>query len=59
VIDLPHDVCLRQYRKRRQFYKQCAYRIKMIDGKADVADGPVDEGEDAASLPKGVPLFSS
>ena len=65
VIDLPHDVCLRQYRKRRQFYKQCAYKIKMIDGKADVGDGPVDEGEDGATvnqkeeLPKGVPLFRS
>lgn len=38
VIDAPHDVCVRQYQKRKQFYKQCAYTIKMIRGAADVAD---------------------
>lgn len=63
VIDLPHDVCLRQYRKRRQFYRQCAYKIRMVDGKADVAEGPADDGEEGApaaeALPKGVPLFRS
>lgn len=65
VIDLPHDVCLRQYRKRRQFYRQCAYKIRMVDGKADVAEGPADDGEEGSAqpaaevLPKGVPLFRS
>jgi len=64
IIDLPHDVCVRQYRRRRQFYRQCAYKIRMIDGAADVSEGPVDNEEDttpanaaAAQLPKGVPLF--
>jgi superfamily II DNA or RNA helicase len=62
VIDSPHDVCIRQYRKRRQFYKQCAYRIRMLKGAAEVADGPVDEGEaeqtkqKEEALPPG-PLF--
>jgi superfamily II DNA or RNA helicase len=64
IIDLPHDVCVRQYRRRRQFYRQCAYKIKMIDGSADVSEGPVDNEDDSAphaaaqpALPKGVPLF--
>jgi superfamily II DNA or RNA helicase len=70
VLDAPHDVCVRQYRKRRQFYKQCAYKIKMIRGAADAEEGPADdgaaEGGDAATdtirhvaeeLPKGKPLF--
>jgi superfamily II DNA or RNA helicase len=61
VIDVPHDVCLRQYRKRRQFYRQCAYRIKMVDGVADVTEGPIDdvEGAGASDLPRGVPLFKA
>lgn len=62
VLDAPHDVCVRQYRKRRQFYRQCAYRIKMIHGSADVGEGPMDEGESTVSktpaLPSG-PLFKS
>jgi superfamily II DNA or RNA helicase len=59
VLDT-HDVCVRQYRKRRQFYRQCAYQIKMIRGVVDAAEGPVDDdGEPAAisALPKGIPLF--
>lgn len=62
VLDAPHDVCVRQYRKRRQFYKQCAYRIKMIRGAPDVGEGPVDEGGDegpAASQLLAGPLFRS
>jgi hypothetical protein len=59
VLDAPHDVCVRQYRKRRQFYKQCAYKIKMIRGAADAADGPMDDKEEGpAPLPAG-PLFKS
>ena len=63
VIDEPHDVCVRQYRKRRQFYRQCAYKVKMIGGGRDVAEGAAEDsdGEEAkekvAALPKGVPLF--
>jgi len=61
VLDA-HDVCIRQYRKRRQFYKQCAYKIKMIKGGADVADGPMDDDDGPAKkeekLPAG-PLFRS
>jgi superfamily II DNA or RNA helicase len=61
IIDLPHDVCVRQYRKRRQFYRQCAYRIKMLSGE-DVGEGPADEegggGGKAEALPVGVPLFT-
>jgi hypothetical protein len=61
VLDA-HDVCIRQYRKRRQFYKQCAYKIKMIKGGADVADGPMDDDDGPTKkeekLPAG-PLFRS
>jgi superfamily II DNA or RNA helicase len=42
IIDLPHEVCVRQYRKRRAFYRQCAYKIM---GDSAIAEGPVDEGE--------------
>jgi superfamily II DNA or RNA helicase len=65
VIDAPHDVCVRQYRKRRDFYRQCAYKIRMIRGALDVAEGPADEEEGsgaaaaAAPLPAGVPMFRS
>jgi superfamily II DNA or RNA helicase len=46
VIDAPHDVCVRQYRKRRDFYRQCKYRITMIHGDLDVAEGPAAESDD-------------
>lgn len=49
IIDEPHDVCVRQYRKRRQFYRQCAYRIQMIRGGGDVADGPADDGDEGGA----------
>jgi len=62
IIDLPHDVCVRQYRKRRAFYKQCAYKIE--EGAAAIADGPMDDddegGNDSIELvtePKPKPLF--
>jgi superfamily II DNA or RNA helicase len=61
IIDSPHDVCVRQYRKRCQFYRQCAYRIKMIRGAVDVVEGPVDDDEEkpvavAEQKPSG-PMF--
>ena len=59
VLDAPHEVCVRQYRKRRQFYKQCAYKIKMIRGAMDAAEGPMDDKEEGPlPLPAG-PLFKS
>jgi hypothetical protein len=57
IIDLPHDVCVRQYRKRRAFYKQCAYKIE--EGAA-IADGPMDDADDSIELvtdQKPKPLF--
>jgi superfamily II DNA or RNA helicase len=62
IIDEPHDVCVRQYRKRRQFYRQCAYRIQMIRGGGDVGEGPTDDGEEESSkkeaaVDTSVPLF--
>ena len=63
IIDEPHDVCVRQYRKRRQFYRQCAYRIQMIRGGGDIAEGPADDGEDGGGAHKkeeidtSMPLF--
>jgi superfamily II DNA or RNA helicase len=48
IIDLPHDVCVRQYRKRRAFYKQCAYKIE--EGASAIAEGPMDEGDDSIEL---------
>jgi len=45
IIDLPHDVCVRQFRKRRAFYRQCAYKI---EGDKAIEEGPVDDGDDAA-----------
>lgn len=65
IIDEPHDVCVRQYRKRRQFYRQCAYRIQMIRGGGDVAEGPADDGEEEGggggakkdAIDTSVPLF--
>lgn len=66
VIDAPHDVCVRQYRKRRQFYRQCAYKIKMIRGALDAVEGPVDDHEDGSAAAASVveakptgPLFRS
>jgi len=55
VIDLPHDVCVRQYQARRRFYKQCAYKIKMIDGTVDT-EGPADVEQTEAVTG---PMFSS
>ena len=43
IIDLPHDVCVRQFRKRRAFYRQCAYKI---EGDKAIEEGPVDDGDD-------------
>jgi superfamily II DNA or RNA helicase len=40
IIDLPHDVCVRQFRKRRAFYRQCAYKI---EGDKAIEEGPVDD----------------
>jgi superfamily II DNA or RNA helicase len=45
VIDAPHDVCVRQYRKRRDFYRQCKYRITMVNSDLDVAEGPSAESD--------------
>ncbi len=67
IIDAPHDVCVRQYRKRRAFYRQCAYKIRMIQGALDAEEGPADDGEgegadgsEAAAAPSVVvPLFRS
>jgi superfamily II DNA or RNA helicase len=69
VIDAPHDVCVRQYRKRRDFYRQCKYRITMVNSDLDVAEGPAadsDSDDDGgkirhvkeSALPAG-PLFRS
>lgn len=63
VLDVPHDVCLRQYRKRRQFYRQCAYQIRMVgsgsgSGSGDgVADGPMDDAEDKPAVAVSKPMF--
>jgi superfamily II DNA or RNA helicase len=46
VIDAPHDVCVRQYRKRRDFYRQCKYRITMVNSDLDVAEGPAEDSSD-------------
>lgn len=46
IIDAPHDVCVRQYRKRRDFYRQCKYRITMVHGDLDVAEGPAADSDD-------------
>ena len=61
VLDAPHEVCVRQYRKRRQFYKQCAYAVQFVatnkgpqsqcQGQGEVEDGPVDEGVDEDNAP--------
>lgn len=53
VIDAPHDVCVRQYRKRRDFYRQCKYRINMIHGDLDVAEGPAAESDSEDDKPSG------
>jgi superfamily II DNA or RNA helicase len=45
VIDAPHDVCVRQYRKRRDFYRQCKYNITMVNSDLDVAEGPAAESD--------------
>lgn len=52
IIDDPHECCVRQWRLRRQFYKQCAYQITMIKGRKD-------EEEEKKEPKRGVPLFSS
>lgn len=57
IIDEPHDVCVRQYRKRRQFYRQCAYKITMIKGARDVGEGPVDDDAPAVAAGGGEPQF--
>ena len=61
VLDLPHEVCVRQYRKRRDFYRQCAYKIKMIDGAAAGAAAAADGsggGPASETLPD-APMFRS
>jgi superfamily II DNA or RNA helicase len=57
IIDLPHDVCVRQYRKRRAFYRQCAYKIE--EGASAIQDGPMDDADDSADVvtEKPKPLF--
>jgi superfamily II DNA or RNA helicase len=49
IVDLPHSVCVRQYAKRKEFYKQCAYKITTV--------GVAEREVQAASLPAG-PLFT-
>jgi superfamily II DNA or RNA helicase len=46
VLDVPHEVCVRQYRKRRDFYRQCAYKIKMIgSGSGSAVSGSTGSDE--------------
>jgi len=61
IADLPHDICMKQYWKRRQFYKQCHYRIKNIrpGGVLELDTNETQEQEEKESgLPTG-PLFRS
>jgi superfamily II DNA or RNA helicase len=60
VIDLPHDVLIRQYSQRAKFYKQCGYRIfmKELGGVYKETGKPKAENHGEA-LPAGVPLFKS
>jgi superfamily II DNA or RNA helicase len=62
IIDVPHDVCIRQYKKRAEFYKQCGYQIymkefggayKKVKGRKAAEE---DEGEAALT---GKPMFRS
>jgi superfamily II DNA or RNA helicase len=59
IADLPHDICMKQYFKRRQFYKQCHYRIKNIrPGGILEADTNEQEPGKEETFPS-VPLFKS
>ena len=57
IADLPHDICMKQYWKRRQFYKQCHYTIKNIrpDGNLEI-DTHESQEQESTNLPPG-PLF--
>ena len=61
IIDTPHDVCIRQYKKRAEFYKQCGYQIYMKEpgGSYKKTKGRRAAEEDEAEAPAGKPLFKS
>jgi superfamily II DNA or RNA helicase len=46
IADTPHDICMKQYWKRRQFYKQCQYRIKHIRKDGGYTDADVDDAQE-------------
>jgi predicted helicase len=56
IADLPHDICMKQYWKRRQFYKQCHYTIKNVrpGGRLEIDIHETQEQEEAATLPTGI-----
>ena len=63
IIDTPHDVCIRQYKKRAEFYKQCGYQIYMKEpgGSYKKTKGrrAAEEDEGKEEVPAGKPLFKS
>ena len=59
IIDTPHDVCIRQYKKRAEFYKQCGYQIYMKEpgGTYKKTKGRHIAEEEEAPIEK--PMFRS
>jgi len=62
IIDVPHDVCIRQYKKRAEFYKQCGYQIYMKEFGGvykKVKGRKAAEEEEGEAAPTGLPMFRS
>ena len=61
IIDVPHDVCIRQYKKRAEFYKQCGYQIYMkeLGGAYKKVKGRRAAEEENEEAPVGKPMFRS
>jgi superfamily II DNA or RNA helicase len=48
VLDHQHHGCIGQYRKRRDYYKACGYKVQMMEfGSVEIVEDDVDENADA------------
>jgi superfamily II DNA or RNA helicase len=48
VLDHMHHGCIGQYRKRKTYYKDCGYRVQMLDIDSDTLHEEAEEDDDVA-----------
>jgi hypothetical protein len=46
VLDHMHTGCIGQYRKRKAYYKDCGYKVQMIDQGSSIETDDVEEEDE-------------